>query len=72
MQVVCAISIYYMDNSVLPETKTLVFSILSLSEDMKKFCTNCPGCTRASLQIFPASFLSLVCPYNKKKHYTVA
>ena len=40
-----------MDNSVLPETKTLVVSIFSLSEDMKKLCTTCPGCTRASLQI---------------------
>ena len=40
-----------MDNSVLPETKTLVFSIFSLSEDMKKLCTKRPGCTRASLQI---------------------
>ena len=62
-----------MYNSNLTETKTLVFSIFSLSEDMKKLCTKCSEYTRASLPIF--SYFHIFpgkhyYPYNK--HYTVA
>ena len=50
----CHIELYYMDNGVLLETKTLAFSMFSLySEDMKNVCTKWPGCSARLIKIFP-------------------
>ena len=41
-----------MDISVLPETKTFVFSVFSLREIWKTLCTKGPGCARALVHAF--------------------
>jgi hypothetical protein len=44
---------YYMDNSVLPETKTLVFSIFSLVKIWKSYVPNVPYLRACPKNIFP-------------------
>ena len=46
--IIKSIEIHHMDNVVLQETKTLVFSA---SEDMEKLCAKCPGYSRASYKL---------------------
>ena len=49
--------VYYMDNSVLPATKTLVFFTFSTSEHMEKLSTQCPGYVPKKHSVVPARFL---------------
>ena len=53
------IRFYYMDNSILSETRTLVFSIFSLVKILKSYVPNFPD-VRARPKEFSASLFSLV------------
>ena len=61
-----------MDISVLPETKTLVFSIFSLREIWKTLCTEGPGFARALW--FPpfAVLLLLVCSWQCRQFVDIS